>query len=620
MDTHLSGRIRSNTPDIISTSLDWKTHVISSEQKTWTHADNICQLHVRGDQLSQCISSAGPLLLILLGRAFDGSGALTAKTVLERYCQLGIDASTRYEGSHLIVIYDSRDGTFTCVNSCLGYHKLYYRKTTEGIEFSTRLAPLIAQSDFDLELDEIAMGQFLTCSHLLDARSLAKGIDFLSNGMQLTFSSRQLTRKTTWTPEIFPTVERGKTVTQRIAHLRDIMESTFEMILGDEPILFPISGGLDSRFLASVLPGIHERKIRSVTFGPPYCDDVVYGSQVARELQLRHQVLSIPTDYYERYLPWATDLADGEISLEALPMLRLLSVAPEGSQVVSGFLGDLLSGGHLPNIDGLPSESAILEHVWKKNYVKMGCSESDLKELLQPELFREVKNRNFEIFRQAFSEAAADTYVDKATLVELKFRQLRYINYHLRALASHHHPVSPFLMMRVVMFFLSLPLEDRRNQYFYRELIIRTAPALARIKVGGTNRNLLQPPLPKKNSRDLFSLLPPPIRWRANLLKNSFGRALAQISGGFLGDMERRHYVSLAEDIRNNPEWFRNRLLGNPESETWFKTSVLEQWLQEHLEKRMDHSIRLANVLAILEWKKRVESMKADNLRSGNLS
>jgi hypothetical protein len=325
--------------------------------------------------------------------------------------------------------------------------------------------------------------------------------------------------------------------------------------------------------------------------------------------------LTVPPDFFRSYLRDGLLRNDGEVSIEALPMLRLMPFGAPGETLLSGFLGDVLSGGHIPEgMNHLDDYGQQLELLWKKRYVAKGFSDEALGRVLHPGIYREVKGTTFETMRRSIGQADAESFIDKAVLVELRDRQARYISYMMHSLSLKYDVRAPFAHAQLVNAWLRVPLDLRIGQKAYRRMLVRFAPHLARIPEGRTKRSLLHtgrsggahPPLTFARLQDAGKdYLPQGLTWRVNASLRSLGHGLARVSGGWAGLHNRSEYVHHDESIRKvDPEWFRQALNLDSLTEGWFDKKSLNSLLEEHLMEKMDHSIRINNVVSFLEWRR----------------
>lgn len=534
--------------------------------------------------------------LQVIGRMHDA--AWTAGHMLQDYLKRGMDALTGCDGIYVAVAWDPRTDTLAIANDRLGLEKLFLFQQDGLLLFASTLRVIAVHPAVCLEIDPFALAQYLTTSHLLDEHSLLRGVSVLPPATLLTVNRSGITRRRYWTPRFEP--DMSLDLNRWAGRLGETLRQAVEHSVEERPFVLPCSGGLDSRAIAAFLPGDKLERGRACSFGHAHCYDVRYGRKVARAAGLSHETLSIPSDFFRRGLRDGLAMNDGEVSIEALPMLRLMPFGVPGEILLTGFLGDVLSGGHIPDgMDQVESHEQQLELLWKKRYQGMGFSDEILGRVLLPGIYREVKGATFETMRRSIEEADAESFIDKTVLVELHDRQSRYISYMMRSLSHVYDVRAPFAHVRVVDEWLRVPLAFRIGQKAYRRMQVRFAPHLACIPESKIQRSFLY------RGRPGADYLPQGLAWRVNAVVRGFGLGLASLSGGWAGLHNRGEYVHHDESIRKvDPEWFRRALNQDDLTEGWFDRKALNTLLDEHLMGKMDHSIRINNVVSFLEWRK----------------
>lgn len=545
--------------------------------------------------------------LTLLGRAWKGTEIVPASALLAQYLHDGESALTHLGGSFGILIWLPQSDSLLAVTDRLATKKLYLWHAGSTALLATELQSLLAHPMTPRTLDDAAIGQFLITSHLVDTRTLIQDVSVLPPATVTRISRTGITRERYWTPRIRPT-EAGDLDTWA-DRLADVLKPAVQSRSGTTPLILPLSGGLDARSVSAFLPRERAAASQACSFGHNHCYDVRFGRRIARALGVPFEQLSIPDDFFKRYLDPVQALCDGEVSIEALPMYRLMDVGHPGQTMLMGFLGDALSGGHLPQFAPGASRAAMLDTLWHRLYQGQGFSDSMLENVLLPERYANIQGSTRALMRSAFDEADAATPEEKSLVVELHHRQSRYISYFGRMLSARFHVEMPFLDTDVMDAFLALPLAFRQNQRAYRRMLVRHAPALAAIPENKTGRPVShadQHGLPTKthtSSRQTW--LPEGLQWRLNTLQRYWGQGLVALSGGWLGPHPREDYVHHDETIRyHDPAWFRTRLLDDPYASEWFKRPALEAMLSEHMAHKQDHAKRINNIVAFLAWRK----------------
>ena len=545
-------------------------------------------------------------ILILLGRARLGTREIPAETLLPKFLRDGQIALTHLGGSFGVFVWEPQTGTLIVAMDRLATKKVYVCSTGETTLVATELHALLGHPQAPREIDEMAVEQFLITSHLIDTRSLIRDVSVLPPGTITRIDRTGMSFERYWTPRIAPARDDG--LDKWADRLADVLSPAVRARCGDEPPLLPLSGGLDARSVAAFIPPALAATATTGSFGHSHCYDVRYGRRVAHTLGAPFNRLPIPEDFFRQYLEPVQMLCDGEVSIEAFPMYRLIGMGQPGQTMLMGYLGDALSGGHLLGLEGTQKPENLLDTVWRKKYQGKGFSEQLLGQVLLPERYQAVMGSTRSLMHAALDKAEAETLDEKALMVELHHRQSRYIAYFGRLLSSRYRVENPFLDPDVLDTFLAMPLVHRQGQRAYRRMLVRHAPRLASVPENKTRRPVTHADThgmqPVSAISRPSSHLPAGLQWRLTKVQHKLDGLLVAATGGWLGPHDRNAYVHHDENIRQvNPEWYRARLLDSPLAADWFHLPALENLLDEHMTRKQDHSTRINNAVAFLAWR-----------------
>ncbi len=509
--------------------------------------------------------------LLLLGRAWLGTCDMPAETLLQSFLRDGPIALTHLGGSFGVLAWVPQTQTLVVVTDRLATKKIYVWNSGGTTLLSTELHALLGHPLAPREIDGMAVEQFLITSHLVDTRSLIRDVRVLPPGTITLINRTGISTERYWTPAIEPAQDDG--LDKWADRLADALSPAIQARSRDADILLPLSGGLDSRSVAAFIPPHLTATASAYSFGHSHCYDVRYGRRIARALGVNFCRLPMPDDFFRHYLEPVQMLCDGEVSIEALPIYRLIDIGLPGQTMLMGYLGDALSGGHLLGLSPSQAEADTLDMVWRRKYQGKGFSEQLLEHVVLPERYRTIKGNTRALMHAALDEARAETLDEKALVVELHHRQSRYISYFGRLLSSRYRVENPFLDTDVLNVFLSLPLVHRQGQRAYRRMLVRHAPRLAAVPENKTHRPVTFADVhgPHSASGKTSLHLPASVQWRLNKAQHLLGNMLVTASGGWVGPHDRNYYVHHDESIRHvAPEWFRSRLLDSPFAADWF--------------------------------------------------
>lgn len=548
-------------------------------------------------------------ILILLGRARLGTQRVPAEALLKRFLRDGQIALTRLGGSFGVLVWVPQTGTLIVVTDRLATKKIYIWNSAETTLLATELRALLGHPQAPREIDEIAVEQFLITSHLVDTRSLIRDVSVLPPGTIARIDRTGVSFERYWTPRIEPNQDNG--LDKWADRLADVLAPAVRARCGDAPPLLPLSGGLDSRSVAAFVPPALAAAATTGSFGHSHCYDVRNGRHVARALGAAFSRMPVPEDFFRQYLGPVQALCDGEVSIEALPHYRLIEMGQPGRTMLMGYLGDVLSGGHLLGLERAQDPESALDAVWRRKYQGKGFSEQALESVLLPERYRAIRGSTRALMHTALDQAEAETLDEKALVVELHHRQSRYISYFGRLLSSRYRVENPFLDPDVLDTFLAMPLVHRQGQRAYRRMLVRHAPRLAAVPENKTGKPVSYadahgiPPAPAMNNS--AARVPAGLQWRLTKVRHKLDNLLVTASGGWLGPHNRNYFVHHDESIRRaDPQWFRARLLGSPSAIDWFHLPALGQLFDEHMSRKQDHSARINNIVAFLTWHKKM--------------
>ncbi|WHT16350.1 asparagine synthase (glutamine-hydrolyzing) [Crossiella sp. CA-258035] len=172
-------------------------------------------------------------------------------SVLVPYYELHGDRFTeRLEGMFAIAVVDLRRGRelkLWCDH--LAVKSLYYAHTQDGIAFSSELRGLTALVEKPLDVDPLAVDDYLNWQCQPNGSSWHTGVSALHPGEVLVYDGRSA-RTRRWWQETEPVTDEGNDP-ERLAALLE--REVAQMSLQSAPIAVQVSGGLDSSVLATLL-------------------------------------------------------------------------------------------------------------------------------------------------------------------------------------------------------------------------------------------------------------------------------------------------------------------------------------------------------------------------------
>ena len=222
----------------------------------------------------------------------------------------------------------------------------------------------------------------------------------------------------------------------------------------------PISGGMDSRaILATLLEHTEAHNIKTFSFGSPGTLDYDIGCEIAKISGTQHTAFDLTKYTYtqEELEDIAQRIDHQTVLFHHWPVWAADQIYP-GATVWSGFLGDPLSGSHLPTAPAKDIQGAIGYFISKNRY---------------------VQSHNFTTNNLDFSALVELPIIGNTSLtfeeqIDLRNRQTKFIAPHV--LMKGYQWCTPFTYQPWVDFILSVPNKFRKGQNLYKKILVSAFP------------------------------------------------------------------------------------------------------------------------------------------------
>jgi asparagine synthase (glutamine-hydrolysing) len=393
-------------------------------------------------------------------------------------------AAARGRIGHFAAIFESPNFVLGVVDACrtipLFYASGENRFVAGNSAHEVRKAARLDTVDKTSALEGIMAG-FVTGPY-----TLYEGLKQLQAG-ELFFwnkSEKSLTRNWYYKYESKPMAEFD------VDQLTDGLETVVNRIMrrivdhaDGDPILVPLSGGLDSRLILSKLVELGYDNLKSFSYGPP-------GNSEARAAKFVADTLGVPWEFvptthaatrrfYETEVRREYSVfGDGLCSipnmqdLQPLLTLREEGRLPEDTMLVNGQSGDFITGAHIPAslMISEPSVEDVISAVTEKHY-SLWRSLMTRENLARVEVrIREVAGMEDEKERKLERDQATALY----EMWEHHERQSKFVVHGQRVydFLGHcwHLPLWDFDLMA---FFEKIPTEWKFQRALYRRLLER---------------------------------------------------------------------------------------------------------------------------------------------------
>jgi asparagine synthase (glutamine-hydrolysing) len=189
--------------------------------------------------------------------------------------QYGADLPLHIHGMFAVAIWDDANGRGLLVRDRMGKKPLYYLEQGPHLYFASEIKALLEVPGFERRVDLEALHHFLSYKHVPHPLSMFAGIRQLPPGSRLVFEpGRAPVVERYWSPSFAAAGEpdEGEAVDRLLELLRAGVE---RRLMGDVPIAFFLSGGIDSSLSAALAAELSSAPVRAFT--------LTYGSSSSTE-------------------------------------------------------------------------------------------------------------------------------------------------------------------------------------------------------------------------------------------------------------------------------------------------------------------------------------------------
>ena len=456
------------------------------------------------------------------GHVFRGVGDV--EVVPHMYEEHGERFVEHLRGMFAIALWDESNARLLLARDRFGIKPLYLADVSDGLAFSSELAPLLAlgaSSEPDLE----AIADYLVLGYVPGTQTGVLGARKLAPGALLVHEGGRTREEHWWRPE-----PREHPLEETLA------EAVRLHLRSDVPLAVLLSGGLDSSLIASLAAHELDLPLRTFTvgFSDAAYDEREPAREIARAIGSQHEELMVETDVAEDLPAIAAQLEQPLADPAAIPLWYLCrAVASEVKVALAGDGGDEVFGGYSRYAwDPVAARLGVLgplarllpERGGRKNVVRRASKL--LKHASKPEASRYLSwfalmdgDARAHVFERLFVDAPGDlTKLGRLQWVDLE----SFVTDNLMLKAdklSMAHSLElrvPLLDHHVVEAGLALPDSEKVRG-------VRTKVAIRRIVERRLGRSIARRP---KQGFD-----PPVERWLQTDLRELAGDAVASLDG-----------------------------------------------------------------------------------------
>jgi asparagine synthase (glutamine-hydrolysing) len=514
-----------------------------------------------------------------------------AELLAHLYEEMGEDCVRDLDGTFAVAIYDVRLAKMVIAVDRDATRPLYFYTHHNRFLFASEIKAILQDQRVPRQLDEQGLVEFFTFRHVLGERTLFRDVRFLPAGCLATFCDGQARVRPYWLPGVFED-RLPRTQADYLDEAAARVRLALERQMGDGRSMgLLLSGGLDSRLLAGLVPDRLKDQFHTFSRGPLDCWDVKFGTQVAERVGSQHHILELKPDFllsFAKQGVWLTDGLMTVIDIYELSTIALIKPYVDfvflGIGSGCGILGGIALSKPLLQTHSV-DEAAHQFFAQEGTYIPQAMQAR----LFSERLYRETRGAAFEALREMLRTYQADTPAGLVEAFCLQCRWPRSAFYGPTLSRTQVETCYPYNDNDLSDFMTRAPARWRFNRQMQIALIKRTRPDLARVPWEYTGV-----PMDISTPRRIF-------------LQRGFYYTRRQLSGWTHGlittgtERERANYpVWFRAALR---DWLEDTLLDKRALDRgYFNEAFLRHMIAEHMSGRRNYAIQFGLLLTFELW------------------
>lgn len=269
------------------------------------------------------------------------------EVIVHAYEEYGDQCVSHFNGMFAFALWDIPKRRLLLARDHLGIKPVYYWDTGDGIVFGSELKALLAHPNLPADIHPLALEQFLVLEYIPTPHSIFRAVQKLPPGHLLVFEQGKVTRRRYWNIPVLDVAADEQACLERV---RELIEDAIHMqLVGDVPVGALLSGGIDSSTVVAFMSQGTTAPIQtfSIGFDDRSYNELAYARQVAAHFHCDHHEEILQPDISalaERLVPHF-DEPFGDFSI--FPTYLVSQLAGKHVKVVlSGDGGDEVFGGY----------------------------------------------------------------------------------------------------------------------------------------------------------------------------------------------------------------------------------------------------------------------------------
>jgi asparagine synthase (glutamine-hydrolysing) len=528
------------------------------------------------------------------------------ETVLHAFLEWGTDCFARLRGMFALAIWNNAEQRLVLARDRLGIKPLYVAKCGENLFFASELKGILIHPEIERYLSLEGLDCYLSMNYIPSPWTLIDGVEKLPPGRWLEWQDGRITQHSYWQlPEIRPRRTSLEEATAELDFLLD--EAVREHLMSDVPLGVWLSGGVDSSTILHYAAQATRTRLRtfSISFAGRSFDETKYIHEVAKAYDTEHEQINLsPEDDLEGAIEAFAYYSD-EPSADsgALPVWFLSKLCKTRTTVAfSGEGADEIFGGYLTyranriaaQVQRIPKGVTRVAlqglRFWPPSDEKISL-EYKLKRLLQGALLPPEQAHVY--WNGTFSEK------EKAILLRVPLPDTLASTLSSLKISLPGDGIAPFL-------------EFDQRYYLPDDILVKSD------RMSMAHAVEVRPPFLDHRIVEFASTLPSEFKIRGARQKYILKELMKSKLPALILERKKVGFDIPAHD------WLRGALLSimketfaaaETEHSELFRFDVIRDWMQHHLDRRINIGYHLWGLMILFLWMKRWNVQSAPSLK-----
>lgn len=281
--------------------------------------------------------------LISLGHTFANNS--DSEVLLHGFEEWGEELVLKLRGMFAFVIFDRRNNSIFGARDMFGIKPFYYTLSGESFIFGSEIKSFLPHPEFKKQLNEEALGHFLSFQYSPQEETFFKGVFKLPPAHYFTFKNGEIKKTRYWKPEFNP--QMG--VLEYFADLTDdaVRESVKAHKIADVEVGSFLSSGIDSSYIAEAANVDKTFTVGFETEDNRY-NEIDFAKAFAEKIGVQNISKTItPDEYWDNFSHIQYQMDEPLADPAAIALYFVSQLASEHVKVVmSGEGADELFGGY----------------------------------------------------------------------------------------------------------------------------------------------------------------------------------------------------------------------------------------------------------------------------------